>query len=143
MSNPPETTDRVVIERTFPHAPEKLWRALTESPLIAQWLMKNDFEPVVKREFQFHAEPVPQWDGVIDGEVLIVDPPRQLSYSWRSMGLTSVVLFTLTLVDGGTHLRIEQSGFQPDQRAAYQGATYGWQNFFGKLERVVGGLDSL
>jgi uncharacterized protein YndB with AHSA1/START domain len=138
MSDSAENTQTVITDRTFPHAPEKLWRALTESQLIAQWLMNNDFEPVVERKFQFRAEPMPHWDGVIDCEVLIIDPLKRLSYTWRSMGLDSVVLFTLTPADGGTHLRMEQSGFRPDQQAAYQGATYGWQKFFGGLERVLG-----
>jgi uncharacterized protein YndB with AHSA1/START domain len=138
MSDSAENTQTVITERTFPHEPEKLWRALTESQLIAQWLMNNDFEPVVERKFQFRAEPMPHWDGVIDCEVLIIDPLKRLSYTWRSMGLDSVVLFTLTPADGGTHLRMEQSGFRPDQQAAYQGATYGWQKFFGGLERVLG-----
>jgi uncharacterized protein YndB with AHSA1/START domain len=53
MSNPTaESTRTLVIERIFPHPPEKLWRALTESPLLAQWLMRNDFEPLVGRRFQ-------------------------------------------------------------------------------------------
>ena len=81
---------------------------------------------------------MPHWDGVNDCEVLIIDPLKRLSYTWRPMGLDSVVLFTLTPADGGTHLRMEQSGFRPDQQAAYQGATYGWQKFFGGLERVLG-----
>jgi uncharacterized protein YndB with AHSA1/START domain len=139
MNNTTDTTQTVITERTFPHAPEKLWHALTESRLIAQWLMNNDFEPVAARKFQLRAEPMPQWDGVIDCEVLIIDPPRTLSYSWRSLGLDSVVLFTLTPTEGGTHLRMEQSGFRPDQQAAYKGATYGWQKFLGNLERILDG----
>jgi uncharacterized protein YndB with AHSA1/START domain len=131
----------VVLERVFPHGPEKVWRALTENRLIAQWLMKNDFEPVVGRKFQFRAEPMPQWDGVIDSEVLIVDDLKRLSYSWNSSGLESVVLFTLTPAEGGTHVRMEQSGFRPDQQQAYGGAKYGWQRFFDGLERIVGGLE--
>jgi uncharacterized protein YndB with AHSA1/START domain len=55
--NSPESTRTLVIERVFPHPPEKLWRALTENPLIAQWLMKSDFEPVVGRKFQFRSNP--------------------------------------------------------------------------------------
>jgi uncharacterized protein YndB with AHSA1/START domain len=137
MSNTEGNTRTLVIERVFPHAPEKLWRALTESPLIAQWLMKNDFEPVVGRRFQFRAEPVPQWDGVIDCEVLIVEPLKRLSYSWGTMGIGLVVVFTLTPAEGGTHLRMEQSGFSPDQEANYKGAKYGWQKFFGGLEQVL------
>ena len=141
MSNPAESTRSLVIERVFPHPPEKLWRALTESPLLAQWLMKNDFEPVVGRKFQFRSEPVPNWNGLIDSEVLIVEPLKRLSYRWSSLGLDSVVLLTLTPAEGGTHVRLEHSGFRPDQQAAYQGANYGWQKFLGGLERVVGGLD--
>lgn len=139
-SNPAEGTRSVVVERVFPHSPEKLWRALTESALVAQWLLRNDFEPMVGRKFQFRSEPVQGWDGVIDCKVLVVDPLKQLSYTWSSMGLDSVVLFTLTQAEEGTHVRMEQSGFRPDQQQAYGGAKYGWQHFFGALERVVAGL---
>jgi uncharacterized protein YndB with AHSA1/START domain len=141
MSDPAESTRSLVIERVFAHSPEKLWRALTENPLIAQWLMNTDFEPVVGRKFQFRSEPVPNWNGVIDCKVLIVDPFKRLSYSWGSLGLDSVVLWTLTPAEGGTHVRMEHSGFRPDQQAAYGGAKYGWQKFIGNLERVVGGLE--
>lgn len=140
MSNETEGTRTVVIERVFAHPPEKLWRALTDRPLIAQWLVSNDFEPVIGKSFKFRFDPMPNWDGVIDCEVLIVDPLKQLSYSWSSLGLRSVVLFTLTPAEGGTHLRMEQSGFRHDQQAAYGGAAYGWQKFFGNLERVLGGF---
>jgi uncharacterized protein YndB with AHSA1/START domain len=125
------------MERVFPHAPEKLWRALTENALLAQWLLKNDFEPAVGRKFQFRSEPVQNWNGVIDCEVLVVEPLKRLSYSWSSMGLDSVVLFTLSPAEGGTHLRVEQSGFRPDQEFAYKGATYGWKSFLDRLERVL------
>ena len=140
MSNPAEGTRTVVIEKVFPHPPEKLWRALTESPLIAEWLMNNDFEPVIGRKFKFRSTPVPQWDGIIDSEVLVVDPLKRLSYTWGTMGLESVVLFSLTPAEGGTHLRMEHSGFGPGQEHAYKGAQYGWQRFLGTLENVVAGL---
>ena len=149
MSNPAkessaaETTRTLVIERVFPHPPAKLWRALTESPLLTQWMMNNDFEPVVGRKFQFRADPMPNWNGIVDCEVLVVDPLQRLSYNWGvgggDAGLQWVVLFTLTPAEGGTHVRMEQSGFRADQQAAYQGANYGWQKFFGALERVLGG----
>ena len=141
MSNPAETTRSVVIERVFPHPPEKLWRALTESPLIAQWLLKNDFEPAVGRKFQFRSEPMPSWDGLIDCEVLVVEQSKRLSYTWSTLGLDSVVLWTLTPAEGGTHVRMEHSGFRAGQEAAYKGANYGWQKFIGGLERVVAGLE--
>ncbi len=140
-SNATEGTRTLVIERVFPHPPEKVWRALTESPLVAQWLLKNDFEPTVGHRFQFRSEPVPQWNGIIDSEVLIVEPLKRLSYSWSALGLGSVVLFTLAPAEGGTHVRMEHSGFRADQEAAYKGANYGWQKFLGTLEKVVAGLE--
>jgi len=139
MSESTENNRSVVIERVFHHSPEKLWRALTESPLLAQWLMNNDFEPVVGRKFQFRAEPVPQWNGLIDCEVLIIEPLKQLSYSWGTMGIGTVVLWTLSPAEGGTHVRVDQSGFGPNQERNYQGAKYGWQRFFDGLERVLSG----
>ena len=139
MSNSAEATRTVVIERLFPHPPEKIWRALTESTLLAQWLLRNDFEPVPGRHFQFRSDPMPQWDGIIDCEVLVVEPLRQLSYTWNSMGLESTVLWTLTPTEGGTQVLMEHSGFGPDQEMAFKGATYGWRNFFSALERVLNG----
>lgn len=136
-----EPTRSVVIERVMPHPPEKIWRALTEGPLMEQWLMKNDFQPVVGHRFDFRSTPMPNWNGVIDCEVLAVEPNKTLSYSWSSMGLESVVVWTLVTTSGGTLVRMEQSGFRPDQEANYQGANYGWQKFIGSLERVLAGLD--
>jgi uncharacterized protein YndB with AHSA1/START domain len=141
MSNPAEGTRTLVIERVFPHPPEKLWRALTENQLVAQWLMKNDFEPVIGRKFKFQSEPVPNWDGVINCEVLIVEHLKRLSYSWTTMGVEFLVQWTLTPAEGGTHLRMEQSGFGPDQQRAYQGAKYGWQKFLGAMEQVLARTD--
>jgi uncharacterized protein YndB with AHSA1/START domain len=135
-----EATRTLVIEREMPHPPEKIWRALTEGVLIQEWLMANDFRPVVGHRFQFRATPVPNWDGVIDGEVLVVEPNKTLSYRWCSMGLDSVVAWTLVATGGGTLVRMEQSGFRPDQEANYRGANYGWQKFIGDLERVVAEL---
>jgi uncharacterized protein YndB with AHSA1/START domain len=102
--------------------------------------MDNDFQPVVGHRFSFRSTPMPNWNGVIDSEVLIVEPNKKLSYSWGSLGLESVVVWTLAATSGGTLVRMEQSGFRPDQEAAYRGATYGWQKFIAGLERVVAGL---
>ena len=134
------TTCSLVIERELPHPPEKVWCALTQGPLIAQWLMTNDFQPVVGHRFQFRAAPVQNWNGVIDSEVLLVEPHTRLSYGWTSMGLETVVTWTLTPTAAGTLLRMEQSGFPSEEGRNYKGAKYGWTNFIGKLEHVVGGL---
>lgn len=139
MSNPAESPQTLVIDRVFPHPPQKVWRALTENPLLGEWLMKNDFEPVVGRKFQFRAQPVAGWDGVVDCEVRIVDPLKRLSYTFNSMGLDFVIQWTLTPQEGGTLLSMEQSGFKPTHpKAAYQGAKYGWERFLGNLEKQLG-----
>jgi uncharacterized protein YndB with AHSA1/START domain len=134
-------TRSLVIEREMPHSQEKIWRALTEGSLIEEWLMKNDFQPVVGHGFSFRSTPVPNWNGIIDGKVLVVEPNSRLSYSWGTMGMESVVTWTLTPTKGGTHLRMEHSGFRSEQDAAYKGASYGWTKFIGNLEGVVGRLD--
>lgn len=134
-------TKTLVIERDVPHPQEKIWRALTQSALVEEWLMKNDFQPVVGHRFNFRSTPVPGWDGVIACEVLVVEPKSRLSYSWGTMGMVSLVAWTLTPTKDGTHVRMEQTGFRSEQDAAYKGATYGWTKFIGNLERVAGGLD--
>ena len=133
----------VVIERDIAHPPEKIWRALTEPHLIAEWLMKNDFRPDIGHRFNLTGE----WGGVLDCEVLDIEPHRTLSYSWNfthddaAFDLRSVVTFTLTPTAAGTHLRVEQSGFRPEQKQAFGGAKLGWQQFLEKLETLVAGLD--
>ena len=122
----------VVVERELPHPPEKIWRALTEPHLIEEWLMKNDFEPVVGQHFDFRAD----W-GSVGCDVLIVEPNKTLSYTWSAYGLESVVTWTLTPTSTGTQLRMEQRGFRTDQQQAYHGAQAGWPRFFASLEQVL------
>jgi uncharacterized protein YndB with AHSA1/START domain len=126
----------VVVERELSHPPEKIWRALTQPQLIAEWLMKNDFKPIMDHRFSLRAD----W-GAVDCQVLAIEPNRALSYSWGAYGLESVVTWTLTPTPGGTHLRMEQSGFRPDQQQAYQGAKAGWPQFLQELEQVLARMD--
>jgi uncharacterized protein YndB with AHSA1/START domain len=132
MTNIATETRSVVIERDMPFAPERIWRALTLPHLIGDWLMKTDFAPAVDHRFSFSAD----W-GSVDCRVLEIEPMKALSYTWAAYGLESIVTWTLTPTDRGTRLRMEQSGFRADQEQAYQGAKYGWQGFFKKLETVV------
>ncbi len=134
------TTRTLVIEKEFAHPPEKIWRALTEGPLIKEWLMDNDFQPTVGHTFTFRSTPVPNWNGIIDSQVLAIEPNKKLSYSWGALGLESAVVWTLTPTSAGTLVRMEHSGFGPDQDQAYKGANYGWQKFIGNLEQVVANL---
>jgi uncharacterized protein YndB with AHSA1/START domain len=122
----------VVVEREIPFPPEKIWRALSQPHLIEEWLMKSDFQPVVGHRFNFRAD----W-GAVDCQVLAVEPNKTLSYTWGAFGLETVVTWTLTPTSTGTHLRMEQTGFGPDQNQAYHGAKAGWRQFLENLERVL------
>jgi len=136
MSTTATETRSVIVERELPHPPEKIWRALTQPHLIAEWLMNSDFAPVVGHGFTFTAD----W-GSVDGRVQTVEPDRMLVYSWDAMGLESTVTWTLTPAGSGTLLRMEQAGFRPDQEQAYQGAKFGWQRFLGNLEQMLARID--
>jgi uncharacterized protein YndB with AHSA1/START domain len=131
----------VIVERELPHPPEKIWRALTQPHLIAEWLMQNDFKPVVGHAFNFRAVPQPNWSGVIDCEVLAVEENRALSYTWGAMGLKTIVRLTLTPTKAGTQLRMEQTGFRRDQPQNFAGAKYGWQKFLTNLETLLDRTD--
>ena len=126
----------VVVERELPFPPEKVWRALTQPHLIEERLMENDFKPVVGHGFNLRAD----W-GAVDCQVLAVEWNKTLSYTWAAYGLESVVTWTLTPRNSGTLLRMEQSGFRPDQQQAYQGAKHGWQRFLGALEQSLARMD--
>ncbi|MGX4585884.1 SRPBCC family protein [Paenibacillus chitinolyticus] len=122
---------------------EKLWSALTDSSKLAKWVadihtgqaMENDFKPVVGHRFQFRAQPTQWWNGIIEGEVLVVDEPNRLSYTWAS-GEKHTVTWTLEdLGDGKVNLHLEQTGISNEQ--ALNGAKFGWTKWCGGLEKVL------
>jgi uncharacterized protein YndB with AHSA1/START domain len=129
----------VAVERDIPFPPEKIWRALTQPHLIQEWLMKNDFAPVIGHQFKLRGD----WGGVLDCEVLAIEPNKSLSYTWNhahsdaAFDLQSVVTFTLTPTRTGTLLRVEQAGFKPEQKQAYGGARLGWKQFLEKLQSLL------
>jgi uncharacterized protein YndB with AHSA1/START domain len=123
----------IVVEYPLPHPPEKVWRALTDSGLLAKWLMANDFRAEVGHRFNFRAQPMPHWDGIVHCEVREVDPPKRLVYTWvggsKEAGthLDTTVTWTLAPAgSGGTLLRLEQAGFLPTNPYAFDGMSKGW-----------------
>lgn len=122
------------------HSPQKVWRALTDPSLLAEWLL-----PVVglKLEtgaaFAFKTEPHPGWDGRVNCQFLEIEPQKKLSYRWVVGDmLDTVVTFTLTPTASGSRLSLVQSGFKPDQKKNFGGARYGWRMMGGKLEDLLG-----
>lgn len=141
MNAPATKTRSVVVEREIAHPPEKIWRALTQPHLIEEWLMQNDFQPAVGHRFKLKREPKPDVNLVIECQVVTVEPNRELAYTWGAYDLASVVTWTLTPTSTGTRLRMEHSGFRPDQRQNYGGALAGWPRFVTALEQVLARMD--
>jgi uncharacterized protein YndB with AHSA1/START domain len=150
MSQSEAATRRaIVIERVLPHPPEKIWRVLTTSELISQWLMPNDFKPIVGHRFNFRTRPIGNWDGTVDCEVLVCEAPRLLRYSWTGGAddnaeygsrLNSVVTWTLTPVESGTRLHMEHDGFGPGNEFAFEAMSGGWGRIAGRISELAGQL---
>ncbi len=133
------TTESLSLEFDLPHSPEKVWRALTDPALLAEWLL-----PVVQLElepgaaFTFKTQPYPGWDGTVNCRLLEIETYRKLSYTWSVPFLDTVVTFTLTPTTLGTRLSLVQSGFKTDQKKEFGGARYGWKMMCGKLVDLLG-----
>lgn len=144
-------TRAIIVEEVLPHAPEVLWKVLTQPDLLARWLMKNDFAPNIGHRFTFQARPMGDWNGVVQCEVLELDPPRRLSYSWvggsannASVGsvLDSVLTITLSPVDGGTRFRLVHDGFRsPENDMGYEAMSSGWMGIVQRIEAIAREID--
>ena len=129
------TGESLTMEFDLPHTPEKVWRALTDPELLAEWLLPViGFELEEGAAFTFKTQPYPGWDGTVSCRVLEVEAHWKLSYSWVVGDmLDTVVSFTLSPTPTGTRLSLVQSGFKPDQKQNLGGARYGWKMMGGKL----------
>jgi len=102
----------ITFEVVYPHPPSKVWAALTNTDALAAWLMPNNFEPRVGHRFEFRSDPQPGWDGVVRCEVLELDEPRRLSFTWGGGPLSTVLTFELHPDKAGTRLLMRQDGFR-------------------------------
>lgn len=137
---PPGQSELLRFEAELPHAPAKVWRALTEPALVSRWLLPVLTLPTeVGAEFRLQAPPQPGWDGVVDCTLLEHEAPSRLRYRWAvgGMALVTVVSFTVEATEGGTRLTIEQSGFTAAQRQNFGGARYGWAFMGGRLVELL------
>jgi uncharacterized protein YndB with AHSA1/START domain len=127
-------TESISFEYDLPHSPEKVWRALTDPALLAEWLLPViDLKLEPGAAFTFKAQPYPGWDGTVNCRVVEIEAYRKLSYTWTVPFLDTVVTFTLTPTESGTRLTLVQSGFKPDQKQEFGGARYGWKMMGEKL----------
>ncbi|MBN9318479.1 MAG: ATPase [Caulobacterales bacterium 68-7] len=145
----PETRN-IVVDETVPHAPDVIWRALTDGDLIGRWLMApRGFAPVVGTEFTYQTTPGGAWDGVIHCKVLEVVAERRLAYAWKGghpdnvtgygAPLDTIVAFTLTPGDGGTRVQLVHSGFVlPRNAGAHENMGKGWRQIVPRLGEIAG-----
>lgn len=104
----------------FPHPPQEVWECLTNPEMVSQWLMKNDFKPVVGHRFNFHTKPIPKmgFDGIVYCEVMEIIPQEKLVYTWKGgpkpgvIELDTLLIWTLIPTAEGTTLLLEHKGFQ-------------------------------
>jgi uncharacterized protein YndB with AHSA1/START domain len=125
-----DQTDAIAFEIELRHAPEKVWRALTDPALLSEWLLPVlDLKLEAGAAFRLQAPPLPGWDGTVNCRVREIDPGRKLSYSWvvGDGFLDTIVVFSLAATASGTRLTIVQSGFREDQKKNFGGARYGWR----------------
>jgi uncharacterized protein YndB with AHSA1/START domain len=137
----------ITIEKVLPYTADKIWRTLTSSEQIARWLMPNDFAAAVGHRFNFHTTPMGDWDGVVHCKVLAAEPQRLLRYSWKGGSdansaygseLDSTVTWTLTPVEGGTHLKMVHDGFVfPGNRFAYDAMNPGWGRVLDRIGELT------
>lgn len=136
-------SETVVLDVELKSPIEQVWHALTDSATLSKWMLfrSNDFKPVVGHAFQFRD--APGFDGVIDCEVIEVNKPQRLSYSWVTSGQSdlphsTVVTWTLSEAEGGvTRLQLEQSGFRGEARQEIGGARYGWMSMLEQLQSAL------
>ena len=129
----------ITFEFDLPHRPEKVWRALTDPELLAQWLLPTiGFELAPGKAFTLKApQAYPGWDGTVNCQFVEIEPLRKLTYTWTVPFLDTVVTFTLTPTASGTRLEMVQSGFKPDQNQEFGGARYGWRMMGEKLVNLL------
>lgn len=134
----PSQTASLSFDLDLPHAPEKVWRALTDPALLEDWLLPAvGLELMPGAAFTFQAQPMPQWDGVVHCRMIEIEPHRKLSYAWVVGDMDTVVTFTLTPTPTGTHLSLVHAGFKPEQKHNFGGARYGWKMMGGKLLELL------
>jgi uncharacterized protein YndB with AHSA1/START domain len=134
-------TETLTLEFDLAHSPDKVWRALTEPALLAEWLLPViGFELKPEAAFTFKTQPYPGWDGTVECRMLEIEPKKKLRYTWTVPFLDTVVTFGLTPLASGTRLSIEQSGFKPEQKRESGGARYGWNMMSKKLVDLLARL---
>lgn len=136
--------DSITLTWEIPHPPAKVWRALTETDLLSEWIMATDLKLEIGYKFTFRQAPTPWWDGIVNCEILEIEPNKKLAYSWKAQPgndgkfqLDTVVIWSLIPSGQGTTLSLTQTGFQPNNKQAFAGAKAGWDRNVTTLTNIL------
>jgi uncharacterized protein YndB with AHSA1/START domain len=134
-------TESIHREMTLAAPPARVWRALTDTTEISEWMYPNDFKPEVGHRFTLQVPSRPDFDGIVRGEVLECVPDQSLSFTWAGGDVVgTTVHHSLEPVAEGTLLRFDHAGFDVDAawgEQALKGAEYGWNMMLRRLSELV------
>jgi uncharacterized protein YndB with AHSA1/START domain len=102
---------KIRFEGLYPFPKAQVWIALTDPEAMAEWLMPNDFRAELGHRFTFRTQPAPGFDGIVQCELLVLEPHDRLAYSWKGGGIDTIVRWTLEDHGGSTRVIMEQDGF--------------------------------
>lgn len=105
----------------FDESIDEVWRAITDSRVLARWLMENDFEARVGARFVLRrTDRSSAWRGWVDCEVLDLQPPYRMVWAWSDgaeEGGPTQVIFELRSEGTGTLLTLKHVGDERDETA--------------------------
>ena len=120
----------VRVERHYPHAIEKVWRAVTTPEHLGAWFPSPvQIDLRVGGAMTFTAF---DGDAAAAGTVEVLDPPRLLAFRWGADRMT----FELAATADGTSFALTHAF---DDRAGAPSLATGWEMCLGALRHVLAG----
>jgi uncharacterized protein YndB with AHSA1/START domain len=108
------------VVREYDYPIDEVWHVVTDPEQVAQWMTTGrggrpeGFAAVPGTNFRLVGKPTVGWAGVVYCEVVSVDAPRALHYTWRvdkdSDAVTDVT-YLLAPIPGGTRFTWQHTGF--------------------------------
>lgn len=124
------------LEHSYPHAPARVWRALTTPALLARWWGAGDLRAEVGHRFEID---MGAW-GRRPCEVVAVEPERLLRIRFAVTSLDTLVTWQLTPEGDGTRLTLTQEGFDlgsPMGVRAFEGMRAGWPAVLARIAPLL------
>jgi uncharacterized protein YndB with AHSA1/START domain len=112
-----ETTEPIVIERTYNAPAEKVWKAITDKGQMKEWYFDlKEFKPVVGFEFNFEGGP-DEHKYLHECKITEVIEGKKMTYTWTYKGYEGVSYVSFELFPEGnkTRLKLTHAGLESFQ----------------------------